>query len=160
MKIQRVRNKMIFDASLPTCDLCGKRMHERSIAYQCGFALCQACDGKYDDQELKEKKESEIMKNIRPLSKVAIILQMISRPNGASVSEMMEATVSSSMRIRAMISELRMRHIKIITTNANELMDHYQSLYNCTANEIEFSKEYKDANSERILSTIYIRKDI
>ncbi len=160
VKIQKVRNKMIFDASLPTCDLCGKRMHERSIAYQCGFALCQACDGKYNDQELKEKKESEIMKNIRPLSKVSIILQMISRPNGASVSEMMEATVSSSMRIRAMISDLRTRHIRIITKNANELMDHYQSLYNCTADEIEFSKEYKDANSERILSTIYVRKDI
>ena len=151
---------MIIDHSLPTCDLCGKRMHERSIAYQCGFALCQACDGKYNDQELKEKKESEIMKNIRPLSKVAIILQMISRPNGASVSEMMEATVSSSMRIRAMISDLRTRHIKIITKNANELMDHYQSLYNCTANEIEFSKEYKDANSERILSTVYVRENI
>tara|TARA_R100001163_G_C5027744_1_gene168850 strand:- start:366 stop:821 length:456 start_codon:yes stop_codon:yes gene_type:complete len=151
---------MIFDASLPTCDLCGKRMHERSIAYQCGFALCQACHGKYNDQELKEKKESEIMKNIRPLSKVAIILQMISKPNGASVREMMEATVSSSMRIRAMISELRMRHIRIIATNANELMDHYQSVHNCTADEIEFSKEYKDANSERILSTIYVRKDI
>ena len=135
-------------------------MHERSIAYQCGFGLCQACDGKYNDQELKEKKESEIMKNIRPLSKVAIILQMISRPNGASVSEMMEATVSSSMRIRAMISDLRTRHIKIITKNANELMDHYQSLYNCTANEIEFSKEYKDANSERILSTVYVRENI
>ena len=59
VKTQRVRNKMIFDASLPTCDLCGKRMHERSIAYQCGFALCQDCDGEYDDQELKEKKESE-----------------------------------------------------------------------------------------------------
>ena len=160
VKIQKVRNKMIFDASLPTCDLCGKRMHERSIAYQCGFALCQACDGKYNDQELKEKKESEIMKNIRPLSKVSIILQMISRPNGASVSVMMEETVSSSMRIRAMISDLRTRHIKIITKNANELMDHYQSLYNCTADEIEFSKEYKDANSERILSTIYVRKDI
>jgi len=100
------------------------------------------------------------MTNIRPQSKTSIILQMISKPNGASVSEMMEATVSSSMRIRAMISELRMRHIKIITTNANELMDHYQSLYNCTANEIEFSKEYKDANSKRILSTIYVRKDI
>jgi len=148
---------MIIDHSLPTCDLCGKRVHERSISYQCGFALCQACDGKYDDQELKQKKESEIMKNIRPLSKVSIILQMISRPNGASVSEMMEATVSSSMRIRAMISDLRTRHIKIITKNANELMDHYQSLYNCTADEIEFSKEYKDANSERILSTVYVR---
>ena len=84
------------------------------------------------------------MKNIRPQSKVSIILQMISKPNGASISEMMEATVSSSMRIRAMISELRMRHIRIITK----------------ANEIEFSKEYKDANSERILSTIYVRKDI
>jgi len=133
VKIQKVRNKMIIDHSLPTCDLCGKRMHERSIAYQCGFALCQACDGKYDDQELKEKKESEIMTNIRPQSKVSIILQMISRPNGASISEMMEATVSSSMRIRAMISELRMRHIRIIT---------------------------KDANSERILSTVYVRENI
>jgi len=132
-KKKKVRNKMIIDHSLPTCDLCGKRMHERSIAYQCGFALCQACDGKYDDQELKEKKESEIMKNIRPQSKVSIILQMISRPNGASISEMMEATVSSSMRIRAMISELRMRHIRIIT---------------------------KDANSERILSTVYVRENI
>ena len=129
---------MTLDASLPTCDLCGKRMHERSIAYQCGFALCQACDGKYDDQELKEKKESEIMKNIRPLSKVSIILQMISRPNGASVSEMMEATVSSSMRIRAMISDLRTRHIKIITRNENANVDHYHN----------------------ILSTIYVRKDI
>jgi len=133
VKIQKVRNKMIIDHSLPTCDLCGKRMHERSIAYQCGFALCQACDGKYDDQELKQKKESEIMTNIRPQSKVSIILQMISRPNGASISEMMEATVSSSMRIRAMISELRMRHIRIIT---------------------------KDANSERILSTVYVRENI
>jgi len=133
VKIQKVRNKMIIDHSLPTCDLCGKRMHERSIDYQCGFALCQACDGKYDDQELKEKKESEIMTNIRPQSKVSIILQMISRPNGASISEMMEATVSSSMRIRAMISELRMRHIRIIT---------------------------KDANSERILSTVYVRENI
>ena len=151
---------MIFDASLPTCDLCGKRMHERSIAYQCGFALCQACHGKYDDQELKEKKESEIMTNIRPLSKVSIILQMISQPNGASISEMMEETISSSMRIRATISELRMRGIRIITKNANELMDHYQSVHNCTADEIEHSKEYKDANSERILSTIYVRKDI
>jgi ribosomal protein L37AE/L43A len=132
-KKKKVRNKMIIDHSLPTCDLCGKRMHERSIAYQCGFALCQACDGKYDDQELKEKKESEIMTNIRPQSKVSIILQMISRPNGASISEMMEATVSSSMRIRAMISELRMRHIRIIT---------------------------KDANSERILSTVYVRENI
>ena len=129
---------MIIDHSLPTCDLCGKRMHERSIAYQCGFALCQACHGKYDDQELKEKKESEIMKNIRPLSKVSIILQMISRPNGASVSEMMEATVSSSMRIRAMISDLRTRHIKIITRNENANVDHYHN----------------------ILSTIYVRKDI
>jgi len=73
------------------------------------------------------------MKNIRPQSKVSIILQMISRPNGASISEMMEATVSSSMRIRAMISELRMRHIRIIT---------------------------KDANSERILSTVYVRENI
>jgi len=132
-KKKKVRNKMIIDHSLPTCDLCGKRMHERSIAYQCGFALCQACDGKYDDQELKQKKESEIMTNIRPQSKVSIILQMISRPNGASISEMMEATVSSSMRIRAMISELRMRHIRIIT---------------------------KDANSERILSTVYVRENI
>ena len=107
------------------------------------------------------KKESEkIMTNIRPQSKISIILQMISRPNGASISEMMQETVSSSARIRAMISELRMRHIKIITKNANELMDHYQSVYNCTANEIEFSKEYKDANSERILSTVYVRGDI
>ena len=100
------------------------------------------------------------MKNIRPQSKVSIILQMISKPNGASIREMMEATVSSSMRIRAMISELRMRHIRIIATNANELMDHYQSVHNCTADEIEFSKEYKDANSERILSTVYVREDI
>ena len=100
------------------------------------------------------------MTNIRPQSKISIILQMISRPNGASISEMMQETVSSSARIRAMISELRMRHIKIITKNANELMDHYQSVYNCTANEIEFSKEYKDANSERILSTVYVRGDI
>ena len=78
------------------------------------------------------------MKNIRPLSKVSIILQMISRPNGASVSEMMEATVSSSMRIRAMISDLRTRHIKIITRNENANVDHYHN----------------------ILSTIYVRKDI
>jgi hypothetical protein len=110
---------------------------------------------------INKKTESEkIMTYNRPQSKISIILEMISRPNGASISEMMEATVSSSMRIRAMISELRMRHIRIITKNANELMDHYQSLYNCTANEIEFSKEYKDANSERILSTVYVREDI
>ena len=126
-----------------------------------GFFACSSI--KYFVRLGINKKESEkIMTyaHLRPLSKVSIILEMISRPNGASISEMMEATVSSSMRIRAMISELRMRHIRIITKNANELMDHYQSLYNCTANEIEFSKEYKDANSERILSTIYVRKDI
>ena len=98
--------------------------------------------------------------HLRPLSKVAIILEMISRPNGASVSELMKATCSSSSRIRAAISELRMRHIKITAKNANELMVHYQSFYNCTADEIEFSEEYKDANSERILSTVYVRGDI
>ena len=93
-------------------------------------------------------------------SKISIILQMISRPNGASVSEMMETTCSSANRIRAAISELRMRYIRIIAKNADELMDYYQSVHNCTADEIEFSKEYKDANSERILSTIYVREDI
>lgn len=38
------------------CDLCGKLEHERSIVYQCDYALCQTCDGKYTDQELKEKR--------------------------------------------------------------------------------------------------------
>jgi len=78
------------------------------------------------------------MTNIRPQSKVSIVLEMISKPNGASISEMMEATVSSAMRIRAMISELRMRHIRIITKNENANVDHYHN----------------------ILSTIYVRKDI
>jgi len=98
--------------------------------------------------------------HLRPLSKISIILEMISRPNGASISEMMEATCSSSSRIRAAISELRMRHIKITAKNANELMDHFQSIFNCTADEIEFSKEYRAANERRILATIYVREDI
>ena len=103
------------------------------------------------------------MTSIRPQSKVAIILQMISTSNGASVSELMEATCSSANRIRAAIADLRMRHIRIITTNEselNELVDYYQDLYNCTYNEIEFSKEYKDINSEIIKSTIYKREEI
>ena len=112
------------------------------------------------DKLMKTQKVSNKMTNIRPQSKASIILQMISRPNGASVSEMMEATVSSSMRIRAMISELRMRHIKITAKNANELMDHFQSIFNCTADEIEFSKEYRAANERRILATIYVKEDI
>ena len=41
------------------CELCGKLEYERSIVYQGDYALCQACDGKYDDQELKNKIESE-----------------------------------------------------------------------------------------------------
>ena len=112
---------------------------------------------------INKKTESEkIMTyaHLRPLSKVSIILEMISRPNGASISEMMEATCSSSSRIRAAISELRMRHIRITAKNANELMDHFQSIFNCTADEIEFSKEYRAANERRILATIYVREDI
>ena len=72
------------------------------------------------------------MTNIRPQSKISIILQMISRPKGASISEMMQETVSSSARIRSMISELRMRHIRITT---------------------------KVSQSD-ILSTVYVREDI
>ena len=72
------------------------------------------------------------MTNIRPQSKISIILQMISRPKGASISEMMQEPVSRSARIRGMISELRMRHIRITT---------------------------KVSQSD-ILSTVYVREDI
>ncbi len=96
-----------------------------------GFFACSSI--KYFVRLGINKKESEkIMTNIRPQSKISIILQMISRPKGASISEMMQETVSSSARIRAMISELRMRHIRITT---------------------------KVSQSD-ILSTVYVREDI
>ena len=102
---------MIFDASLPTCNLCNKRMyHERSIAYQCGFALCQACDGKYDDQELKEK---------------------------FSIPQKINHYYSTEYGTSYPYNQC------FYFVNESDLMDHFQFLYKCTANEIEFSDDYK-----------------
>ena len=38
-----------------TCQVCGRQEDERAMQEQCGIPLCLSCDGKYTDEELKEK---------------------------------------------------------------------------------------------------------
>ena len=37
------------------CNLCGKLEDERNSQIQCGFILCNSCDGLYSDEELQDQ---------------------------------------------------------------------------------------------------------
>lgn len=56
---------------MESCDCCGKRVDERSMAFvrtrvTLGFFVCQACRGMYDDQELLEKCEEQAAESGKP----------------------------------------------------------------------------------------------
>ena len=59
-----------WKANMVSCDCCGKRVDERSMATvdtgTYAFFVCQACRGMYDNQELLEKCEEQAEQSGKP----------------------------------------------------------------------------------------------